>query len=134
MAITRARSRVLITSRARKQSPFLREAVLRPQFSARDTEDLTHEKKILMGRTIRIDRSIENLSRARSSTASLVFHRMTHPWRFVGAHFRLSEVAGADARLNLLRAKQRKLSGRIDALEREIAFRRALSPALENVA
>ncbi|HUI65486.1 MAG TPA: ATP-dependent helicase [Bacteroidota bacterium] len=130
VAITRARSRVLITSRARKQSPFLRETILRPQFSARDTEDLSREKKILGARSIRIDRRIERLSRGHSSPASPVLQFLGHAWRSRDAHQMSRRLERADSLLNSLRAKHDKLSERIEALEREMAFRRALSPAL----
>ena len=68
VALTRARDALLVTANGRRQSPFLREAALDPQFAGRMREDLESELAWLRKRTGNspVIREIEEELRCRS--------------------------------------------------------------------
>lgn len=126
VAITRARRRILITSRARKQSPFLREAVLNPEFTTRDREDLTCERKNLEKRLARLQRKIDRLSRFYHESDSTFTGGVSAFW----VRWCRRRASRARARTESLQEARIRVSEKIVDLQQELAFRRALSPAL----
>ena len=54
VGLTRAKDSLLVTANGRRQSPFLREAALDPQFAGRMREDMESELRGLRKRTVRL--------------------------------------------------------------------------------